>query len=156
LSETPKVQDPRKFFIAYKDDSGLDFADHLHSGLHERGVDAFFAAEDLENGLSAEDWDRQRNKAVRGCDILILVVTDGINQSKEVQKELRIAKNHKKTIKVFVEEPLKDNEEQLNIPLNSRRTLNLNKFQLIFFTTPQSLLRAVRLKIPLIRTQKIS
>lgn len=57
---------------------------------------------------------------------------------------------------MFVEEPLKDNEEQLNIPLNSRRTLNLNKFQLIFFTTPQSLLRAVRLKIPLIRTQKIS
>lgn len=151
----PQTQDPRKFFIAYKHDSGKDLASHLHSGLHERGVDAFFAEEDLENGLSEGEWDRQRNKALRDCDIVILIVTDGINQSKEVQKELRLAKKYKKPIKVFVEDTLKDNDEQLTVPISARREIKLKKYQASFFTTPESLVRVVTLKIPFTRAQRL-
>jgi hypothetical protein len=151
-----QVQDPRKFFIAYKDDSGQDLASHLHRALHDRGVDVFFAKTDLKNDLSFGEWDRQRNKAVRECGILILIVTDGLNLSKEVRKELRIAIKHRKKITVFVENSLKDDEQQLIIQLYPKRKINLKKYQTDFFTTPEDLLRAVTRTIPFTRVTKLT
>jgi hypothetical protein len=71
----------------------------------------------------------------------------------EVKKELRIARKHKKEIRVFVDEPLRGDSQQLIFQLDVRVRLDLGGYQLTYFTTSQDLIRKVTSTIPFTRAQ---
>lgn len=150
----PKFQDPRKFFIIYKEDSGKDFAEHVHTGLHEGGVDTFFDKEDLREDLSAPEWRAQIDRAIESADVFIFIVTTGASTSKDVKHELKEARKGKgKIIKAFVHDHIWDVEPELTIDMDGER-INIKDFQVRKFETKQELLRDVVKSASIVRALK--
>jgi len=147
-----QLQDPRKFFIAYKKDSGEDLAIHLHDALHNRGVDAFLDSEDIEEGLSVQEWKTQRDNAIKRADVFILIVTHSTCSSEEIQYELRLVRDiGKADIRPFIHSYIWGKKRELIIGLGDQ-DLDLSMFQIRKFDTKESLLREVTFSIPLTRS----
>jgi len=141
--EKPKVQEPRKFFIVYKRDSAYDLAEHVHNGLEERGVDVFLDKKDLKEGLTQEEWQRQRDKALDNSELVIVIVTHSCSSSPEVKYELKRARDEGgKDIKAFIDTELWDVAAETTIKLDGE-SVNMQRFQVRRFDTKESLLRAV-------------
>lgn len=152
--DKPKFQDPRKFFIIYTDDSGEDYAKHVHAGLHKRGVNTFFDKEDLKEDLSGPEWRAQRDKAIEDADVFIFIVTTGASTSSEVKHELKKARKGKeKVIKAFVHDHIWDVKPELIIDMNGER-INIMDFQIRRFKTEQELLREVVDSASIVRALK--
>lgn len=144
-----RIQDPRKFFIMYKSDSAGDLARHVHDGLHSRGVDAFLDIEDIEEGLSVDEWRRQIDNAIDQADVFIFIVTNGASTSLDIRRELQRARdrareNASKRILAFVDNCIWDEEGEVTITLNTE-TIDIRSFQGRQFSAraPESLLREV-------------
>jgi hypothetical protein len=143
IFEKPKVQEPRKFFIIYKRDSAYDLAEHVHDGLHERGVDAFLDRKDLKEGLTQEEWRKQRDDALDKSEVVIVIVTHSCSSSDEVRYELKRARDAGgKDIKAFVDAELWNVVPEMTIRLNGE-SVNIRDFQVRRFDTRESLLRGV-------------
>jgi len=139
----PRVQEPRKFFIIYKRDTALDLAEHVHDGLHERGVDVFLDRKDLREGLSQEEWRIQRDAAIENAEVIIFIVTHSASTSDEIRHELRMARGSGgKDIKAFIDTHIWDVAEELTIRLNGE-FVNIKSFQVRRFDTREALLREV-------------
>lgn len=151
INSSYDLQDPRKFFIAYKKDSGKDFAEHLHDGLHDRGVDTFLDMYDIEEGLSRYMWRKQRDQAIIDSECFILILTHSTCSSREVKYELKIALEQDNVdIRVFVHDHIWRNDDEYLITIESR-VINISDFQLGHFDTKESLLREVLNSIPIMR-----
>lgn len=119
--EKSKIQDPRNFFIIYKRDSAGDLARHVHKALHDRGVDAFLDQEDLEEGLTAPDWRKQRDDALEASDVFIFILTHDANTSGEVLHELKKAlEKEGSVVRVFIDSALWNVNEQLIFEINGQ------------------------------------
>ena len=141
--EKPKVQEPRKFFIIYKRDSAYDLAEHVHNGLHERGVDAFLDKKDLKEGLTKGEWKKQRDDALDKAEVVIIIVTHSCSSSNEVRHELKRAlDDREKDIKTFVDNELWNTASEMTFRLNGG-SINIRDFQGRKFDTRESLLRMV-------------
>jgi len=139
-SKMPQIQEPRKFFIIYRRDSGWDFAKHLHDSLHERGVDVFLDTEDLKEGLSKGEWKKQRDKAIEEAEAFVFIVTHNASKAPEIKYEIRKARD--KDLRVFIHDHIWDIEEELRIKIN-KDCIHLKDFQVRRFQTKEELLREV-------------
>jgi hypothetical protein len=144
-----RIQDPRKFFIMYKRDSAGDLARHIHEGLQSRGVDAFLDIEDVEEGLSTDEWRKQIDNTIDQTDVFIFIVTNGASSSIDIKRELQRARdrareNASKRILAFVDECIWDEEGEVMITLDTE-TIDIRNFQGRQFPAraPESLLREV-------------
>lgn len=148
----PIIQEPRKFFIAYKQDSADDLAERLHKALHERGADAFLDVTDIEKGLTEEKWREQRDRALLDCEEFILIVTNGTCFSEEVKNEIKLALSTKGKIRirVFIDKEIWTVDEEVTINLDGT-IHNLKDWQVDSFTTPASLVRIVTSSSLLVR-----
>jgi len=127
-------------FIAYRRDTGLDFARHLKSGLEREHIPAFLDINDIPKEFKGkETWITTRNEAIEKSNKFLLIMTNGIETSRELKKEIMIARDNLKTFILFRYHTL---NPQITIVLE-REKMNLSNFQQVSFDSKEDLLRKV-------------
>jgi hypothetical protein len=127
-----------KVFISYKRKTGEDFALHLKEGLDAEQISAFLDIKDIPRKLRGmSEWRKFRDKAISQSETFLLIITDGIETSSEVIKELTYANEKNIECVFFRHEGL-----QPKIVLNlGGRKINLANFNQTEFGTKEDLLR---------------
>ena len=88
---TPKVYD---VFISYKRNTAKDYALHLKQCLTEEGYVAFLDLKDIRKEfLGTTKWFDERDQAIRNSKRFLLIITIRVDSSKEVAKELTLARS---------------------------------------------------------------
>ncbi|MCW3985973.1 MAG: toll/interleukin-1 receptor domain-containing protein [Candidatus Bathyarchaeota archaeon] len=129
-----------EIFICYRDDTGKDFSRHLWNGLKDRDITAFFAFEDIPKKYQGtETWWKFRDRAIRGCRLFLMIVTDGFEKSGEIRKEINLANSEKKVFMCMVERGLRPHVQTTLL----RKNIALRDIQQIPFSTENELLRSV-------------
>jgi len=127
-------------FIAYRRDTGLDFAKHLKSGLEREHISAFLDIADIPKEFKGKQtWIKTRNESIKKSEKFLLIVTHGVESSKELKKEIQIARNNNKAFLVYRHHTL---DSQITINLE-REKMDLGDFQQISFDSKEDLLRKV-------------
>jgi len=129
-----------EFFIAYRRDTGLDFARHLKRGLEQERILAFLDITDIPKEFKGKQtWVRIRNEAIKKSDKFLLIMTNGIETSRELKKEIEIARDTNKTFMLYRYYAL---DPQITIKLR-REKMTLGDFQQVSFDGKEDLLRKV-------------
>lgn len=127
-------------FIAYRKDTGLDFARHLKSGLEREHISAFLDIIDIPKEFKGKQtWIRTRNESIKKSKKFLLIATNGIETSRELKKEIQIARDNNKTFLVYRHYTL---GSQITISLEKEK-MNLGDFQQVSFDSKEDLLRNV-------------
>lgn len=82
-----------KIFIGYEETAGLHFANHLKDALVKMDMDAFVAKKGIR---SISEWKKIIDANIRNCDYFIVIITISAIKSKEVKREVKIAKKWNK------------------------------------------------------------
>jgi hypothetical protein len=127
-----------KVFISYKRKTGEDFALHLKDGLEAEGIRAFLDIKDIPKIFKEHDeWWKHRDNALGNSEVFLLIITDGIETSREVSKEISLATTNKMNCIYFRHMAL-----QPHIVVNLGNTkLDLGDLNQIEFDTKEDLLR---------------
>ena len=129
-----------KVFIAYRRDTGLDFAEHLRSGLERERISAFLDLVDIPKEFKGKQtWIKTRNDAIKKSEKFLLIVTHGVETSRELIKEIQIARDSDRTFLVYRYHTL---NPQITIKLENE-IMDLGDFQQIGFDSKEDLLRKV-------------
>jgi len=127
-------------FIAYKRDTGLDFARHLKSGLERERISAFLDIIDIPKEFSGEQtWIRTRNESIKRSKKFLLIATNGIETSRELKEEVQIARENHKTFLMYRYYTL---DPKITLVLEGEH-MNLGDFQQVSFDSKEDLLRKV-------------
>lgn len=127
-------------FIAYRRDTGLDFAQHLKNGLKRENIPAFLDVIDIPKEFKGKQtWIKIRNEAIRKSKKFLLVMTNRIETSRELKEEITIAQDNNKTFMLYRHYTL---NPQITIALE-REIMSLNDFQQVSFSSKEDLLRKV-------------
>jgi hypothetical protein len=150
------ISEPKKFFISYKDDSGIDCATHLYESLRKKGVDVFISCEDIEYDITRGPWREQVDKALSITKIFILIITATASTSSEIIREIGIVKDKENVEKyAFIHKDLWDNPFQTTFRLPNGVEINIKDYNAHHFGNPPELLRKVYNTIPLIQQIEI-
>jgi len=126
-------------FICYKRSSGEDFAEHLQCGLNEFGFSAFLDTLDIPARFRGSDeWSKARDKTIVECKTFLLILTAGFENSPEIKKELRLARQV--SGKEFVYFKHRGLDHDIKIDLGNE-VLDLGKQQQTEFDNKNDLLR---------------
>jgi len=81
-------------FICHKKSSGGNLAEGLREALFDIGkIKAFVASKDLPNLVEySTKWREFRNQAIHGCQIFVMLVTYGFENSPEIIEEIKLAR----------------------------------------------------------------
>jgi hypothetical protein len=118
----------------------------VHKGLHSRGVNAFLDAEDIEEGLTESEWQRQIDKAIIESQVFVLIITNGTSISDPIKHEIIIAREDpNKKILAFIDHRIWDERGETTIILDQEHIINIKDYQVRQFNSraPESLLREV-------------
>ncbi|MCL4429796.1 MAG: toll/interleukin-1 receptor domain-containing protein [Chloroflexi bacterium] len=139
LGSTGGRSKPFDVFLCYKKSSGKDYADHLKAGLEELGLHAFEDCRDIPQTVDTEEgWAWSRDKALEESKYFVLIMTPGFNLSREVVKEIGMAR--KQGNKTFVY--FRHRSMGRNIVVNlGDETLDIGKLEQVSFETKEELLR---------------
>jgi len=126
-------------FISYRRRTGEDFALHLKDGLEEEGIHAFLDIADIPRKFEGKsEWWKFRDDSLSNSRIFLLIITDGIETSPEIAKEISRAFTEKKECVFFRHKGLKP---EIVITLGETK-LNLKEFNQTEFDTKNDLLRS--------------
>lgn len=127
-----------KVFISYKRKTSEDFALHLKDGLEAEGIHAFLDIKDIPNIIKERiEWWKYRDNALANSEVFLLIITDGIETSQEVSKEISLAMKNNIDCIYFRHKGLKP-----HIVVNLENTkLDLGGFNQTEFETKEDLLR---------------
>jgi uncharacterized membrane protein len=130
---------PFEIFLCYKKSSGRDFADHLKTGLEELGFHTFEDCRDIPQTVDTEEgWACVRDKALTESRFFIVIMTSGFDLSKEVIKELAMARTlGDKTFIFFRHRSLGRN---IVVHLENE-DLDIGKLEQVSFESKEELLR---------------
>lgn len=84
-----------RFFISYSRSDGKEISDELADRLRELGHEVFLDIHGIPGGA---EWEKELIKRAKWCDVLLLLVSEGANQSKYVYYEFQEAEKNKKLI----------------------------------------------------------
>ena len=127
-------------FIAYRRDTGLDFARHLRKGLGREGISAFLDVNDIPSEFRGKQtWIKTRNESIKKSEKFLLIATSGIETSRELKQEIQIARENNKTFVVLRHYTI---DPRITIVLE-REEMNLGDFQQISFDSKEDVLRKV-------------
>lgn len=127
-------------FIGYRRDTGLDFAIHLKGGLQREKINCFLDIVDIPAEFKGEQtWIRTRNRALRNSKRFLLIITNRIETSSELKKEIQIARDNDRTFLLFRHCDL---NPEIIIELEKEK-LDLGKFEQVSFDSKEDLLRKV-------------
>lgn len=130
-----------KFFISYRRDTAEDFAVHLKRGLQREGISAFLDVADIPKKFDKkEKWSEIRDQAIRDSEIFLLIITEGIENSLEVRKEIALANEIENMDFMY----FRHQDLTPDIVIEAKgKSLNLGDFNQIAFETREDLLRKV-------------
>ena len=102
-------------FICYKQNTAKDYALHLWEGLREFQITAFLDIKDIPKTFreGTDKWRECRNKAIINCKTFLMIVTQGFENSTEIQREIDLAINEGKVLMCLRRRILPS-----NIPIN--------------------------------------
>lgn len=127
-----------KVFICYRQNTAKDFALHLWEGLREYDYATFLDIKDIPTRFreGTEKWRACRNAAITNCEIFLMVITRGFENSSEIQNEIDFAIKQRKELMCL---------RHAHLPANMivKPLANLGEYQQIPFETPEGLLREV-------------
>lgn len=130
-----------KIFISYRRDTGRDFAVHLREGLERERISAFLDIIDIPKKFKGkEEWAKFRDNAILESEIFLLIITDGIENSMEVLKEITLARGKDDMNFVYLRH--QGLKPDIILDLKSEK-LKLGNFNQIEFETKEDLLRKV-------------
>lgn len=130
-----------KLFISYRRDTGRDFAVHLREGLERERIPAFLDIIDIPRKFKGkEEWAKFRDNAILESEIFLLIITDGIENSMEVLKEIALARGKDDMSFVYLRH--QGLRPDIVLDLKSEK-LELGNFNQIEFETKEDLLRKV-------------
>ncbi|HUW49247.1 MAG TPA: toll/interleukin-1 receptor domain-containing protein, partial [Patescibacteria group bacterium] len=129
-----------KVFISYKRLTGEDFAIFLREGLENEGISAFLDVQDIPKKFDGKrKWWKYRDDALVHSEVFLLVITDGIENSGEVGKEVEMATERSMQC-IYLRHRGLNTRAVLNL---TKRKLDLGDFEQTEFDTKQDLLRKV-------------
>jgi hypothetical protein len=105
-----KAENPANFakskvfdvFICYKRFSAEEMAHTLRSALKDYDITAFIDTIEIPKEYEfTEKWWQYRDQAIVSCGTFLMLVTAGFEKSKEIAKEIKIARDNHKTIMFF-------------------------------------------------------
>ena len=139
IAASNKVSKPFEVFLCYKKNSGKDYADHLKSGLEERGLHTFEDCKDISLTVDSEEgWACDRDKALEESKYFILIMTPGFNLSSEVVKEITMARKQANKTYVY----FRHRSMGRNIVINlGNEILDIGKLKQVSFENKEELLR---------------
>jgi len=127
-------------FIAYRRDTGRDFAIHLKTGLQREKINCFLDIADIPAEFRGEQtWIRTRNRALKNSKRFLLIITNAIETSTELKKEIQIARDNDSTFLLFRH---CDTNSKIIIELEKEK-MDLETFEQINFDSKEDLLRKV-------------
>lgn len=125
-------------FICYRQNTGKDFALHLWEGLREYDHAAFLDTKDIPTRFrqGTEKWRAYRNDAITNCEIFLMIITRGFENSPEIQNEIDLAIKQNRDFMCL---------RHTYLPANMiiKPLANLGEYQQITFETSEGLLREV-------------
>jgi len=140
VSDRKEEAEKFSFFICYRQDTSGDFAFHLKQGLEREGIHAFLDVVDIPKIFrNSEKWLESRDHALHNSDIILLLITIGIEHSREVLKEIALALREGKRFMCLRHDAL---SPHIEIDLEDKK-INLGEFHQIPFDTKEDLLRKV-------------
>ena len=127
-------------FISYKRKTGEDFARHLKEGLEEEHISAFLDVADIPRRYKGTtEWGQFLDRAISTSRLFLLIITDGIESSSEVVREVKCAQNNNVDFALLRHKGLKP-EMALNL---GEKVLDLSKLNQVEFDTKEDLLRKI-------------
>lgn len=128
-------------FISYKRKTAEDFALHLKDCLKEQGIRAFLDLIDIPKEFEGtEKWFDIRDEAIKNSRRFLLLVTFGIEKSKEIAKEISLARKTE-GIKFLY---LRHDDLEPNITIETtEKAIKLNEGNQVSFGTKEDLARKV-------------
>ena len=151
------LQEPKKFFISFKINSGEDYATNLYKYLKkECGADAFISSKDMEYDMNKGHWHDQIDEALDITKVFILIITPTASSSIEIKRELNKIKDDPEVQKyVYIHCDIWNDENQTTITVNGE-SINLKQYQTSKFDNENDLIRKVYKTIPLIKEIQFS
>ena len=127
-------------FVSYKRKTGEDFAQHLNEGLEGEGFSVFLDVANIpQRYKGTTEWAQIRDGAISQSRLFLLIITDGIESSSEVIREVKCAQKYNVDFAFLRHKGLKS-EITLNL---GDRALDLSKLNQVEFDTKEDLLRKV-------------
>ena len=125
-------------FICYKQNTAQDYALHLWEGLREFQHTAFLDSKDIPTRFSkgTEKWRECRDNAITNCELFLMIVTQGFENSPEIQREVELAIQKNRKLMCLRHRHLPEN-------ITIKSLINLGEYQQISFDTREELLREV-------------
>jgi len=125
-------------FISYKRKTGEDFALHLKDGFEAEGIHAFLDIRDISKIIRENiEWWKYRDNALANSKVFLLIITEGIETSQEVSREISLARKNKIDCIYFRHTVLKPH---IVVNLENAK-LDLGDFNQTEFETKEDLLR---------------
>lgn len=139
------IQEPKKFFISFKDLSGRHFAEHLYLYLkNDIKADVFLSRFDLQYDMNQGEWRDQIDIALSLTKVFILIITPTASTSKEVKREFKQVMDNDAIKKyIFIHEILWNDDQQTIIKLSDGRKINLKTFHTSKFSNEFDLILKV-------------
>lgn len=134
------LSDRYEVFIAYRRDTGGDFALHLKKGLKREHIRAFLDTTDIPKEFRGKQtWLETRNEGIRKSKRFLLIMTNTIETSSELKKEIEIAREKDIPFMLLRYRTL---NPEIVVELK-REKMNLGELQQISFDSKEDLLRKV-------------
>jgi hypothetical protein len=125
-------------FICYRENTAKDYALHLWEGLRVYQHTAFLNIRDIPTRFSegSEKWRARINDAITNCEVFLMIVTQGFENSPEIQREIDFAIKQNRKFMCLRHRYLPEN-------ITIKSLINLEEYQQIPFEKPEELLREV-------------
>ena len=134
------LSDGYEVFIAYRRDTGRDFALHLKKGLKREHIQAFLDITDIPKEFRGKQtWLKTRDEAIKKSKKFLLIMTNGIETSSELKREIEIARENDMAFMLYRYHTL---NSQIVVKLK-REEMNLGELQQVDFDCKEDLLRKV-------------
>ena len=130
------------FFISYYSGTGFVFAKYLREHAKDFGRDAFLDKVDIDKNINEEtdEWRSQIDQAIEESNNVILIMTLGFKERREIKRELEKAWENGISVFLFKKDDLDDRELILEI---DTKTIDFSKNEYTPFSDACDLLTKV-------------
>jgi len=130
------------FFISYYSGTGFVFAKYLREHAKDFGRDAFLDKVDIDKNINEEtdEWRSQIDQAIEESNNVILIMTLGFKERREIKRELEKAWENGISVFLFKKDDLDDRELIMEI---DTKTIDFSKNEYTPFSDACDLLTKV-------------
>jgi len=146
------IEEPKKFFISYKNISGKIIALQLYKYLKDCNIDVFISDRDIQFDITKGEWSKQIDDALAITKVFILIITTTASTSDDIKREFNFVKNDNSIGKyIFILDTIWDDEKQTTFVFVDGTSRNLKDYPAQIFRDGDDLVNKVYKCIPYVR-----